>query len=145
LVIQVGTVGNAAAVVEMFDASPLSFNGLVTDIRLGNGKSRWEVARYIRQSNSTIPVVYISGDSGKYCGAEGVPSSVTIAKPFAMVQIITALSTLLNQQLPAGPQPDPGTCRAPRRDLPDHRQEATGKTCAAIVGITDEGAEIMQE
>jgi DNA-binding response OmpR family regulator len=56
------------------------------------------VARHLRQANSTIPVIYISGDSGIQWGAEGVPNSVMITKPFVLVQIITALSAQLNQQ-----------------------------------------------
>ena len=51
-----------------------------------------------RQANSTIPVVYISGDSAIHWGAEGVPNSVMVTKPFFLPQIITALSTLLNDQ-----------------------------------------------
>ena len=53
----------------------------------------WQV-----QAIPTIPVVYMSGDSAIHWGAEGVPESVMITKPFFLPQIITALSTLLNQQ-----------------------------------------------
>jgi len=74
------------------------FKGLITDIRLGNGQSGWEVAKHLRQANPTIPVVYMSGDSAIHWGAEGIPESVMITKPFFLPQIITALSTLLNQQ-----------------------------------------------
>jgi hypothetical protein len=42
----------------------------------------------------------MSGDSAIHWGAEGVPESVMITKPFFLPQIITALSTLLNQHQP---------------------------------------------
>lgn len=95
---EVVAVTDAAQALAAFDAEPGKFKGLITDIRLGNGQSGWEVAKHLRQANSTIPVVYMSGDSAIHWGAEGVPGSVMITKPFFMPQIITALSTLLNQQ-----------------------------------------------
>lgn len=81
-----------------FDNNPTRFIGLVTDIRLGPGKSGWDIARHLRQVNVTIPVIYVSGDSAMHWGAEGVPGSVMIAKPFFQPQIVTALATLLNEQ-----------------------------------------------
>jgi len=96
-------VGSSAEALETFDADPASYKALISDIRLGQGKSGWEVARHLRQANPTLPVVYISGDSAIHWGAEGVPESVMITKPFVMAQIITALSTLLNQQSPMSP------------------------------------------
>ncbi|KAA3452262.1 response regulator [Mesorhizobium sp. SARCC-RB16n] len=89
---------SAAQAISSFDADPGSFNALISDIRLGEGKSGWEVARHVRQANAMMPVIYISGDSATHWGAEGVPESIMITKPFALPQIITALSMLLNQQ-----------------------------------------------
>jgi CheY-like chemotaxis protein len=95
---EVVAVTDAAQAVAAFDAEPGKFKGLITDIRLGNRQSGWEVAKHLRQANPTIPVVYISGDSAIHWGAEGVPESVMITKPFFLPQIVTALSTLLNAQ-----------------------------------------------
>lgn len=53
--------------------------------------------------NPAIPVIYISGDGAPYWSAEGVPESIMISKPFAIPQIITALSILLNRQHPTRP------------------------------------------
>ena len=100
---EVVTAHNAAEAIAAFDAEPERFKGLITDIRLGAGKSGWDVARHLRQANSTLPVIYVSGDSAVHWGAEGVPGSVMIAKPFALPQIITSLSTLLNAQ-PLAPE-----------------------------------------
>ena len=91
---------NAAQAVAAFDAEPEKFKALVTDVRLGAGRTGWEVARHIRRANPVVPVVYVSGDSATHWGAEGVPNSIMITKPFFLPQITTALATLLNQLQP---------------------------------------------
>ncbi|ARP64353.1 response regulator [Mesorhizobium sp. WSM1497] len=89
---------SAEEAIAAFDAEPEKVKGLVTDIRLGEEKTGWEVAKHLRQANPTLPVVYMSGDSAIDWGFEGVPESVMVTKPFFLPQIITALSTLLNAQ-----------------------------------------------
>ncbi|MER8492718.1 response regulator [Mesorhizobium australicum] len=103
---RVVAVPTADAAIEAFSERPESFSSLVTDIRLGPGKTGWELAKHLRGTNPTFPVVYISGDSAIHWGVEGVPGSIMIAKPFAMPQIIMALATLLNQQH-AAPRSEP--------------------------------------
>jgi CheY-like chemotaxis protein len=71
--------------------------GIVTDIRLGPGADGWEVARAAREINPLIPIVYMSGDSAHEHPSQGVPDSAMIQKPFAPAQIVTALSTLMNE------------------------------------------------
>ncbi|BCM20833.1 response regulator [Mesorhizobium sp. J8] len=95
---EVVSAGNAADAMALFDADPAKFKALLSDIRLGPGPSGWEIARHVRQANITIPIVYISGDSAGQWGVEGVPNSIMITKPFFLPQVITAISTLLNQQ-----------------------------------------------
>lgn len=41
-----------------------------------------------------MAVVYMTGDSAADWASEGVPSSVMVQKPFAMAQLITAVSSL---------------------------------------------------
>ena len=77
------------------------FKGLVTDIRMGAGPRGWEVAHRARELNPTVPVVYMSGDSEKEWAANGVPNSIMLAKPFALAQMVVAISQLINA---AGPQ-----------------------------------------
>ena len=72
------------------------FVGLITDIRLGSGASGWEVARHARQNAPGIAVVYVTGDGAGDWTAEGVPNSVLLQKPFAIAQVTTAISNLLN-------------------------------------------------
>ena len=73
------------------------FGGLVTDIDLGNGPSGWDIARRARELCPSIPVVYMSGASAADWAAQGVPKSIMLTKPFAPAQLITAVSTLMNE------------------------------------------------
>lgn len=69
--------------------------GLITDITLGDSTG-WEVARHARELNPDLPVIYVSGRDGHEWAAQGVPQSVMISKPFAPMQIVVAISSLLN-------------------------------------------------
>lgn len=80
-----------------FDAEPARFKVVVTDIRLGEGPTGWDLARHVREVTPTMPIVYVSGDGALDWESRGVPGSIMISKPFVMTQIITAVSTLLNQ------------------------------------------------
>lgn len=73
------------------------FSGLVTDIKLADSTTGWEIAHHARELNPEIAVIYMSGDSGCDYAAEGVPNSTFLQKPFAPDRITTALSTLLNK------------------------------------------------
>lgn len=86
----------ADAVAALESAKP-SFAGLITDVRLADHVKGWEVAHRARELNPNIPVVYVTGDSAHEWGAEGVPKSVLIPKPFAAAQVVTAISNLLNE------------------------------------------------
>lgn len=88
--------------------SEAPFSGLITDIRLGDGPDGWDVARFAREVSPSLPVIYVSGDSGHEHSSRGVPDSVMLPKPFAIAQLVTAVSTLLN----AVP-PDPAASLTP--------------------------------
>jgi CheY-like chemotaxis protein len=70
--------------------------GLITDIRLVGEPDGWALARRARELTPSLPVVYMSGDSGHEHAAYGVPGSVMLHKPFASAQLVTAISALLN-------------------------------------------------
>ncbi|CDX11967.1 transcriptional regulator [Mesorhizobium sp. LCM 4577] len=89
---------NAERALATFDAEPDRFRALIADIRLGPGKSGWDLTRYVRAVNPIMPVIYMSGDSAHEWPVKGVPGSIMIPKPFFMPQVITALATLLNEQ-----------------------------------------------
>lgn len=90
---------------QLYDERSGEIRAVLTDIRLGNGPNGWDLARYARDSIPTMPVVYVSGDSTGEWAVHGVPNSVMIPKPYAFAQIITAVSTLMNDpdQLPVSP------------------------------------------
>ena len=69
--------------------------GIVTDIRLGAGLSGWDVARRARQQHPRMAIVYMSGDSAAEWDSEGVPNSTMVQKPFSSVQMLVAVSHLL--------------------------------------------------
>ena len=91
--------GNVA--MTALDADSDLYVAVVTDVRLGSGPSGWDVARHARKADPSFPVVYMSGDSGHEHGVHGVPDSIMVQKPFAPVQIVTAVTTLLNARHPA--------------------------------------------
>lgn len=88
--------GTGQKAIEELEGGNRVFKGLVTDIRLGSGPDGWEVGHRARQILPGIPVVYMSGDSVHEWSAEGVPESVMLQKPFAIAQLIVAMTTLLN-------------------------------------------------
>jgi len=55
------------------------------------------VGRRVRELAHNIQIIYMSGDSGHNWASKGVPNSLMIAKPFAVAQIVPAISTLLVQ------------------------------------------------
>jgi two-component system OmpR family response regulator len=93
---------NATQAIEAFDAARDTVRAIVTDIRIGKGGSGWDVGRHVREAVPTMPVIYMSGDSSSEWAAQGVPNSIMISKPFALPQLITAISTLLNQDTGVG-------------------------------------------
>lgn len=76
------------------------YRALVTDINLQGRLDGWEVAKRAREIDPTFPVVYMTGASADQWGANGVPNSILLTKPFAPAQMITAISQLLNAGAP---------------------------------------------
>ena len=56
----------------------------------------WEVGHRARQIVPGVPVIYLSGDSVHEWSAEGVPESIMFQKPFALAQLIAAVTSLMN-------------------------------------------------
>jgi len=84
------------------DNATSQYRAIVTDINLLGTVDGWEVARVAREIDPTMPVVYMTGTNGDEWPSKGVPNSVLLKKPFAPVQIVTAVAGLLN----ANPPPD---------------------------------------
>nr|WP_172682345.1 response regulator [Sinorhizobium meliloti] len=84
--------------IERLKAAEPTIAGLITDIRLEQRSSGWDVARIAREIDPEMPVVYISGDGAPDWASQGVPKSIMIEKPFVMSQLIVAISQLLNDR-----------------------------------------------
>jgi DNA-binding response OmpR family regulator len=93
---EVVAASNGNAALQELALDKTTFSAIITDIRLGKGPSGWEVGKRAREVTSGIPVVYMSGDSLHEWTANGVPESMMLQKPFVIAQLISALTTLLN-------------------------------------------------
>lgn len=93
---EVLTAASSEAAIAIIDARAMQLSGLVTDVQLGDRTSGWELARYARECNPEIPIVYTSGTCGAEWSAQGVPVSQFVAKPFKSGEILSALAALLN-------------------------------------------------
>ncbi len=89
-------VTNGDDAVAAVEAGSSHFCALLTDVRMPGRLSGWDVARRARELFPFLPVIYMTGDSAGQWQAHGVPGSVLLEKPYAEVQLITALATLLN-------------------------------------------------
>jgi DNA-binding response OmpR family regulator len=87
---------NGSEAISLLESQPDAIRGLITDVDLGPGPDGWHVARRGRELNPELPVVYMSGGSAHEWSSHGVPKSILVAKPFALAQIVTAISTLIN-------------------------------------------------
>ena len=86
-------VTNRDRAIEELERRAAEFGDVITDIRLGDGPSGWQAAHRARELAPTVPIVYMSGDSAKEWAANGVPKSVMLSKPFAMVTAVSQLVT----------------------------------------------------
>jgi DNA-binding response OmpR family regulator len=89
--------GNGQDAIAELDANAARFRAVITDIRLGEGPSGWDVGRHARHLVPDMPVIYLSGDSAIDWAAEGVPESIMVKKPFVLAQLVTAITTLMNK------------------------------------------------
>ncbi|QPB22421.1 response regulator [Rhizobium sp. 007] len=94
---EVHTVSDGRKAIQYLGAADRPVQGLISEIRLGDGPDGWEVARAAREIAPGMPVVYTSGDSSAEWASKGVPKSVMLQKPFALAQLVTAISQLLNE------------------------------------------------
>ncbi len=98
----VATAQTAEDAIALLEKADSVVRAIVTDVNLAPKKlTGWDVARRARELTADIPIVYMSGASGHDWTSHGVPNSVLIAKPFAIGQIVTAVSQLLNASGPA--------------------------------------------
>jgi len=94
---RVQAVPSSFAALKILSEGVADLAGLVTDIRLGEGPSGWDLARHARRDRPDLAVLYMTGDSAADWPVEGVPRSMIVQKPFAVGQIVTAISTMITQ------------------------------------------------
>lgn len=91
-------VADGHAALEQIDMAD-NLRGLVTDVRMP-GLDGWEIAHRAREKFPSIAVVYVTGDSAHEWSASGVPLSTVLQKPFANVELLAALTSLVVAQPP---------------------------------------------
>ena len=57
----------------------------------------WHVARRAREIDPGFPIVYVTGVSADQWASYGVPNSILLERPFAVAQLVNAISNLLNR------------------------------------------------
>jgi DNA-binding response OmpR family regulator len=91
---------NGDEAVALLQKGETPIRALVSDIDLGTKTNGWDVGKRARELHPEIPVIYITGGSADEWSANGVPNSILVTKPFAPIQIVTAVSHLLNAAPP---------------------------------------------
>ena len=74
-----------------------SIDILVTDIKLADSITGWEVADAVRNLHPRVPVIYASG--GRDIESRRVLHSVSLSKPFSAHDLLLAGSKLLHRAL----------------------------------------------
>jgi DNA-binding NtrC family response regulator len=69
---------------------------LVTETNPKGSLSGWDIAKAAREIDPDFPIIYIADTAANDQPIGCVPNSITIKKPFAPVQLVTAVSRLLH-------------------------------------------------
>ncbi len=94
---EIAIADNAEDAIAMLEADGADYRAVVTDINLAPQRlTGWDVAKRARELTTDMPIIYMTGASNHEWTSSGVPNSILIAKPFAMGQIVVAISQLLN-------------------------------------------------
>lgn len=90
-------VGNDKAAYSVLSGAIKRYSAILVDVNLGEGTTGFDVARFARQMNPAMPVLYVSGhaseDSFK---AFGVPGSAFVPKPFTADELVARLVSLVD-------------------------------------------------
>ena len=82
----------SAEAIAAIDGRGGEFRALITDIDLGNGPDGWGVAKHARERFPEIPIIYVTGGNADEWPHLGVPGSSLILKPYAVTQLVVAVS-----------------------------------------------------
>ncbi|WP_234895396.1 response regulator [Sinorhizobium meliloti] len=100
-------VARGGKAIEVLRSADSEVAGVVTDIRFCELPNGWSVARVAREIYPDIPVVYGTGHGALEWPSRGVANSILLEKPFALAQLVTAVSQLLNEPVLLSVAPDP--------------------------------------
>jgi DNA-binding response OmpR family regulator len=89
--------------------NPALYKAVITDVRTGNGPGSWDVAHRARELVQGIPIIYINGEGTHDWLIKGVPKSVLVITPFVPAQVVAAVLTLMNTNIPK-----PSSSQTPR-------------------------------
>jgi DNA-binding response OmpR family regulator len=82
--------------IALLNTDGADYSALVTDVNLPGEISGWDIARRAREINDKLPVIYMTGGSAHEWASRGVPNSPLMPKPFAVAQVVTSVSQLIN-------------------------------------------------
>jgi DNA-binding response OmpR family regulator len=72
------------------------FACMVVDVNLGSGTTGYDVARFARQIDRALPVIYVSGQtSPDSFQAHGVAGSLFVPKPFTAAELLEQVRKLV--------------------------------------------------
>ncbi len=92
----VTTANTGEEAMAMLDKEGADYRALITDVNLSGKLTGWDVARHAREISDTLPIIYMTGAGAHDWASKGVPNSQLVLKPFAVAQIVTAVSQLIN-------------------------------------------------
>ncbi|AAK64669.1 response regulator (plasmid) [Sinorhizobium meliloti] len=100
-------VARGGKAIEVWRSADSEVAGVATDIRFYELPNGWSVARVAREIYPGIPIVYGTGHGALEWRSRGVANSILLEKPFALAQLVTAVSELLNEPVLLSVAPDP--------------------------------------
>jgi DNA-binding response OmpR family regulator len=69
---------------------------MIVDVNLGLGATGYDVARYARQIDPALPVIFVSGQTSPASfQANGVPGGLFLAKPFTAPELLDRVRMLV--------------------------------------------------
>jgi len=92
---QVEMAENGLSAIRKLQQSAQALDALVTDVRMGDGPNGWQVAKVARELKSTLPVIYLTGDSAAAAATHAVPEGIVLQKPHHRNELLAALDLLL--------------------------------------------------
>lgn len=83
---------------EAYDAlgEDREFVCMIIDVNLGAGTTGYDVARFARQLDTSLPVIYVSGQTSPASfQANGVPGGLFLPKPFTPAELMERVHMLV--------------------------------------------------